>query len=76
MYVIIVGGGRVGAEMARWLIEADQEITIIERDSVKCRAIEDEFGSVAVAGDATESAVLRVAGSNPGRRFDRYRKRR
>ena len=63
MYVIIVGAGKVGAEMARWLIEADQEITVIDRNPDRCAAIEEELGSVAVAGDATESAVLRGAGA-------------
>jgi trk system potassium uptake protein TrkA len=63
MYVIIVGGGKVGAEISRWLIEADQEITVIERDPGRCAAIEDELGSVVVTGDATESAVLREAGA-------------
>ena len=61
--MIIVGAGKVGAEMARWLIEADQEITVIDRNPDRCAAIEEELGSVAVAGDATESAVLRGAGA-------------
>ena len=63
MYVIIVGAGKVGAEMARWLIEADQEITVIDRNADRCAAIEEELGSVSVTGDATESAVLRKAGA-------------
>ena len=63
MYVIIVGAGKVGSEMARWLIEADQEITVIDRNPDRCAAIEEELGSVAVTGDATESAVLRGAGA-------------
>ena len=61
--MIIVGAGKVGAETARWLIEADQEITVIDRNPDRCAAIEEELGSVAVAGDATESAVLRGAGA-------------
>ena len=63
MYVIVVGGGKVGSEMARWLIKADQEITVIDRSLSKCEAIEEEIGSVTVTGDATESAVLRKAGA-------------
>ena len=63
MYVIIVGAGKVGSEMSRWLIEADQEITVIDRSPGRCAAIEEEFGSVAVMGDATESAVLSGAGA-------------
>ena len=63
MYVIIVGAGRVGTAMARRLLENDQEITVIERDPVRCATLEDEIGSVVVEGDATEFNVLRKAGA-------------
>ena len=62
MYVIIVGAGRVGTALARWLLEAEQEVTLIERDPERCATAEDELGSVTVCGDATESGVLRTAG--------------
>lgn len=63
MYVIIVGAGRVGRTMAAWLLEAEQEVAVIDRDPDRCAAIEDELGSVAVRGDATEHAVLAAAGA-------------
>lgn len=64
MYAIIVGAGRVGTAIARWLLEAEQEITVIDRDTERFAAIEDELGSVAVRGDATESQVLWKAGAS------------
>lgn len=64
MYAIIVGAGRVGTAIARWLLEAEQEITVIDRDPERFAAIEDELGSVAVRGDATESQVLWKAGAS------------
>ena len=63
MYAIIVGAGRVGIAMARWLIDADQEVTVIERDARRCDAIEDELGNIVVQGDASEYAVLEKAGA-------------
>ena len=63
MYAIIVGAGRIGTAIARWLLEAEQEVTIIDRDFDRFAAIEDELGSVAVCGDATESRVLMKAGA-------------
>ena len=63
MYAIIVGAGRVGTAIARWLLEAEQEVTLIERDLDRCANVEDELGSVVVSGDATESSVLRLAGA-------------
>ncbi len=64
MYAIIVGAGRVGTAIARWLLDAEQEITVIDRDPERFAAIEDELGSVAVRGDATESRVLWSAGAS------------
>ena len=64
MYAIIVGAGRVGTAIARWLLDAEQEITVIDRDPERFAAIEDELGSVAVRGDATESQVLWQAGAS------------
>ena len=63
MYAIIVGAGRIGTAVARWLLDAEQEITVIDRDPDRFAAIEDELGSVAVRGDATESQVLWKAGA-------------
>ena len=63
MYVIIVGAGRIGTVIARWLLEAEQEVTVIDRDAQRCAAIEDELGSVAVHGDATDFYTLSEAGA-------------
>ena len=64
MYVVIVGAGRVGTAIARWLLEAEQEVAVIDRDRRRCAAMEEELGSVAVVGEATESSVLRKAGAS------------
>ncbi len=64
MYAIIVGAGRIGTVIARWLLDAEQEVTVIDRDPNRSAAIEDELGSVAVCGDATEFRVLSKAGAS------------
>jgi trk system potassium uptake protein TrkA len=64
LYAIIVGAGRIGTAIARWLLDAEQEITVIDRDPDRLSAIEDELGSVAVRGDATEARVLLKAGAS------------
>ncbi len=48
--------------MARRLLEADQEVAVIERNPARCATLEDELGSVVVQGDATESGILSKAG--------------
>ncbi|MCL0028895.1 TrkA family potassium uptake protein [Dehalococcoidia bacterium] len=64
MYVLIVGAGRVGTAVARWLLEADHEIAIIDNDESRCLAIEEELGGVAVHGEGTEESILGRAGAN------------
>ena len=62
MYVIVAGGGKVGSNVARSLIEMQHEVTIIEQRRDRFAQLEAEFGHSAMLGDATEIAVLERAG--------------
>ncbi len=62
MYIIIVGGGKVGWGAARDLLGGGHEVCIIEREPNTAWAINDELGEVAVLGDGTEVHVQRAAG--------------
>ena len=64
MYVIIVGAGRIGVSLTRWLLRAGHEVALVDRDPARCSAAEDELGSVSVVGDGTEAGVLTKAGVN------------
>ena len=64
MYVVIVGAGRVGVSLARWLVAAEHEVAVIDTDAPRCAALEDELGSISVLGDGTEAGVLAKAGAN------------
>ena len=64
MYFVIVGAGRIGTSLAKWLMAADHEVAIIDRESVNCTAVDEELGSVSVVGDGTEAGVLMKAGVN------------
>ena len=61
---MIVGGGRIGLAIAKWLVEADHEVAVIDRDSSRCAAIDEQLGSLSVLGDATEASVLARAGTS------------
>lgn len=63
MYVIIVGGGRVGYHLARALIEQDHEVLIIEKNANYCNIITAELGSICVHGDGCETATLAEVGT-------------
>jgi len=62
MYVLIAGGGKVGANLARLLLRAGHEVTIIEQRRDRFTALEEEFEHVAQRGDATELFILERAG--------------
>jgi trk system potassium uptake protein len=62
MYVIIIGAGKVGWNLARELIARDREVTLIESDHDKYRIVEEELEHAVQYGDATELWVLERAG--------------
>ncbi len=62
MYVLIAGGGKVGANLARLLLRAGHEVTLIEQRADRFASLEEEFEHVAQRGDATELFILERAG--------------
>ena len=62
MYVLIVGGGKVGWNLARELMSKGHEVTLIESDRSRYLTVEQELEHVAQYGDATELWVLERAG--------------
>ena len=62
MYVLIAGGGKVGANVTRSLLRQNHEVTIIEQRPDRFRVLEEEFDYRVQRGDATELHVLELAG--------------
>src|SRR3954462_3440832 len=62
MYVLIVGGGKVGWNLARELIDKGEEVTLIESDRRRYVVIEQELEHAVQYGDSTELWVLERAG--------------
>src|ERR1700754_1963313 len=62
MYVVIVGAGKVGWNLARELIAKRHEITVIESDPVRFSVVEQELEHSALIGDGSELWVLERAG--------------
>lgn len=63
MYIIVVGGGKVGFHLAKALVEEGHEVLVLERDRKKCETIAEELGSVVVQGDGCEVRTLTDAGT-------------
>src|SRR3954469_10418211 len=62
MYVLIAGGGKVGANLIRSLLQAGHEVTLIEQKPYRFDKLEAEFEHQVIRGDATELFVLERAG--------------
>ena len=62
MYIIIVGAGKVGWNLARELLEKEHEVTVIEEDRQRYLTVEQELEHNIQYGDASELWVLERAG--------------
>lgn len=58
MYIIIMGGGRVGRALAELLIENGQDITLIESDETLCADVSAELDALVICGNGTSSKLL------------------
>ena len=63
MYIIIVGGGKVGFYLTKSLLSEGHEVLLIEQHSDKVEAYIEQFGAVVVTGDGAEAATLAAAGA-------------
>jgi trk system potassium uptake protein len=62
VYIIIVGAGKVGWNLARELLDKDHEVTAIEDDRRRYLTVEQELEHNIQYGDASELWVLERAG--------------
>jgi trk system potassium uptake protein len=63
MKIIIVGAGRVGESVAESLCGERNDITVIDSDAVRLRALEERLDLRGVLGNGTEPSVLDQAGA-------------
>ena len=62
MYIIIVGAGKVGWNLARELLDKEHEVTLIEKNRRRYLTVEQELEHNVQYGDASELWVLDRAG--------------
>jgi len=62
MFVLVVGGGKVGYYLTRELLESGHEVVLMEKDRARASVIADEIGSIVVAQDGCEGKYLGEAG--------------
>lgn len=63
MFVLIVGGGKVGSYLTRALLKQGHEVVMVEKEERKARSIEQLVEEkVTVIGDGCDPLVLEQAG--------------
>ncbi|MDP9373988.1 MAG: TrkA family potassium uptake protein [Chloroflexota bacterium] len=64
MYILIVGGGKVGYYLTKTLVnEGSNEVLLIEQDPQKVDIYTERFGAVVMQGRGDEVATLTAAGA-------------
>lgn len=64
MYIIVVGGGKVGYYLTEHLLSAGNEVVVIEKNPKKVQMIINELGGVAIQGDGSDAGPMLEAGMN------------
>ncbi|MBE7417673.1 MAG: Trk system potassium transporter TrkA [Ideonella sp.] len=62
MKIVILGAGRVGESVAESLVSERNDITVIDTDDVRLRALQDRLDLRGVSGNGIEPSVQRRAG--------------
>jgi len=60
-HIIIIGCGRLGANLANTLSDDEKSIVIIDKNKDSFRKLSSSFGGIILTGDATEISVLSEA---------------
>jgi trk system potassium uptake protein TrkA len=63
MYIIIIGGGRIGYYLTKTLIAEGHEVLIIEKEAALCETLNNQLGSICIQGDGCETATLAKVGT-------------
>ncbi|MGM9641837.1 MAG: potassium channel family protein [Eubacteriales bacterium] len=60
-YTVIIGCGRLGANLANTLSEEGENVLILDKEKSSFRKLSSSFGGLAVEGDGTELDTLKAA---------------
>ena len=63
MRMVIVGGGKVGWNLARIMLERRHNVSLIEKDRQRCERLADDLDAAIYRGDGTNVGVLEAAGA-------------
>jgi trk system potassium uptake protein len=64
MYIIVVGGGKVGYHLSKALLAEGHEVLVIEKSRDRVEFICSELGSICLLGDGCEASIQSEAGTS------------
>ncbi len=64
MYVVIIGGGRIGTDLAQLLLPEGHDVVIVDNDEDVCEKLTRTFDALIINGDGTDLEFLKDAGIN------------
>ncbi|MBN1243281.1 MAG: Trk system potassium transporter TrkA [Spirochaetales bacterium] len=62
MRIVVVGGGIIGTQVARRLVEKGQDVVLVERDPIKARHLSNDLDCRVICGEGTDLDALIEAG--------------
>ncbi len=62
MYIIIIGLGGIGRNLAAISVEHGDSVVVIDKDEGRCSEILEHYDLLAIAGNATDRSILEEAG--------------
>lgn len=62
MFIIVVGGGKVGRYLINDLSKKGHKVVLVEQNKEKCEIIEEKYNIKVIYGDGSEKEVLEKAG--------------
>lgn len=63
MRIVIVGGGKLGNQIARNMLERKYSVKLVEKNKLKCLKLANSLEAEVLCGDGTEIEVLEEAGT-------------
>ncbi|XOQ43043.1 MAG: Trk system potassium uptake protein TrkA [Clostridium sp.] len=63
MKIIIVGGGKLGNQIAHNMLDRKYSVKLIEKDKAKCMRLANDLDAEVIYGDGTEMQTLEEAGA-------------
>ena len=63
MYIVVIGGGRLGYHLTKALLSEGHEVVIVEKNADFCKIINDELGGICIRGDGCEAVTLAELGA-------------